>query len=191
MTVRLRVAALIVAPLLLAGCAAADAGTAASGSTGHSTAASTAHSTAASGATPPENASMVCSDEIRGKVQQVLKLPALPPVHSTWMKQVYTCTYDLPMGPMVLTVQVAATKAAADAAFEERQKATAGATVLNGLGEHAYATPDGTATVIKDAMTLTVDTTALPAVFGAEQQKRTDLAYEIASDVLGCWTGND
>ena len=183
MTVRLRVAAAIVAPLLVAGCGAADAGTSAAGSTGHSATSTTAG--------PPENASMVCSDEIRGKVQQVLKLPALPTVHSTWIKQVYTCTYDLPVGPMVLTVQVAPTKPVAEAAFQSRQKATTGATVLNGLGEHAYATPDGTATVIKDAMTLTVDTTALPAVFGAEQQKRTDLAYEIASDVLGCWTGNE
>lgn len=183
MTVRLRAAALILAPLLLAGCAAADAGSTASAP--HSTA---GHSTAGG---PPENASMVCSDEIRGKVQQVLKLPALPTVHATWIKQVYTCTYDLPVGPMVLTVQVAPTKPVAEAAFQSRQQATVGATVLNGLGEHAYATPDGTATVIKDAMTLTVDTTALPAVFGAEQQKRTDLAYEVASDVLGCWTGND
>ena len=185
MTVRLRIAALITAPLLLAGCAAADAGTSASGSTATSPSATT------STGTPPEKASMVCSDEIRGKVQQVLKLPALPPVHSTWIKQIYTCTYDLPVGPMVLTVQVAATKPAADAAFQARQKATAGATTLDGLGEHAYATPDGTATVIKDAMTLTVDATALPAVFGPEQQKRTDLAYEVASDVLGCWTGDE
>jgi hypothetical protein len=183
MTVRLRVAALIAAPLLLAGCAAADAGTAAPGST--------ANSATTTAATPPENASMVCGDEIRGKVQQVLKLPALPTVHSTWIKQVYTCTYDLPVGPMVLTVQVSPTKGAANAAFEARQKATVGATVLIGLGDHAYATPAGTATVIRDAMTLTVDATALPAVFSADQQKRTDLANEIASDVLGCWTGND
>lgn len=185
MTVRLRIAALIAAPLLLAGCAAADAGTTASTST------VTSHPVTTSAAKPPANASMVCSDEIRGKVQQVLKLPALPPVHATWIKQVYTCTYDLPVGPMVLTVHVAPTKSAANAAFEARQAATAGATGLIGLGEHAYATPDGTATVIKDAMTLTVDTTALPPVFGAEQQKRTDLADEIASDVLGCWTGNE
>jgi hypothetical protein len=189
MTVRLRVAALVVAPLLLAGCAAADAGSTASAT--HSATHSATRSATAAGATPPENASMVCSDEIRGKVQQVLKLPALPTVHASWIKQVYTCTYDLPVGPMVLTVQVAPTKTAAEAAFQARQKATAGAATLLGLGEHAYATADGTATVIKDAMTLTVDTTALPAVFGAEQQKRTDLAYEIASDVLGCWTGND
>ena len=185
MTVRLRTAALIAAPLLLAGCASAAAGTTSAGS------AATTHAATTSAATPPANASMVCSDEIRGKVQQVLKLPALPTVHSTWIKQVYTCTYDLPVGPMVLTVQVAPTKTAANAAFQARQTATAGATQLNGLGEHAYATPNGTATVIKDAMTLTVDTTALPAVFGAEQQKRTDLAYEIASDVLGCWTGGE
>ena len=42
--------------------------------------------------------------------------------------------------------------------------------------------------VIKDNQTLKVDTTGLPPVFGPEGQKRTDLAYEIASDVLGCWT---
>jgi hypothetical protein len=185
MTVRLSIAAVVAAPLLLAGCAAADAGTTASGPTASAPAVTSA------GTTPPENATMVCGDEIRGKVQQVLKLPALPTVHSTWIKQVYTCTYDLPVGPMVLTVQVAPTKAAADASFETRQQTTSGATTLDGLGEHAYATPRGTATVIRDAMTLTVDTTALPAVFGPDQQKRTDLANEIASDVLGCWTGND
>lgn len=182
MTVRLRIAALIVAPLLLAGCAAADAGTAASGSSQNS--ATTA------GATPPENALMVCSDDIRAKVQQILKLTALPTVHSTWSQQVYTCTYDLPEGPMVLTVHVEASKPAASAAFQAREKATPGATSLIGLGEHAYATPDGTANLIKDATTLSVDTTALPPVFGADGQKRTDLAYEVALNILGCWTGN-
>ena len=40
-------------------------------------------------------------------------------------------------------------------------------------------------------MTLRVDATGLPAVFGTQKQKRTDLAYEIASDVLGCWTGDE
>ena len=51
--------------------------------------------------------------------------------------------------------------------------------------------PTGTVVVIKDSQTLTVDATGLPAVFGAEDQKRTDLAYEVASDVLGCWTGDE
>jgi len=30
----------------------------------------------------------------------------------------------------------------------------------------------------------------LSAVFGSQQQRRTDFAYEVASDVLGCWTGD-
>ena len=134
---------------------------------------------------------MVCSDEIRGKVQQVLKLPALPTVHSTWIKQVYTCTYDLPVGPMVLSVQVAPTKPVAEAAFQSRQKATAGATVLNGLGEHAYRHPDRHRRRHQGRDDAHRRHHRAAAVFGAEQQKRTDLAYEIASDVLGCWTGND
>jgi hypothetical protein len=30
----------------------------------------------------------------------------------------------------------------------------------------------------------------LPQEFGANGQRRTDLAYEVASDVMGCWTGD-
>ncbi|MGZ4558702.1 MAG: hypothetical protein ACXVXF_08540 [Mycobacteriaceae bacterium] len=60
----------------------------------------------------------------------------------------------------------------------------------SGLGEQAYGTPRGTVVVLKDSQTLVVDATAMPSVFGSDQQKRTDLAYEIASDVLGCWTGD-
>ena len=43
--------------------------------------------------------------------------------------------------------------------------------------------------VLKDNMTLTVDATRLPAVLGYNGQQRNDLANEIASVVLGCWTG--
>ena len=48
----------------------------------------------------------------------------------------------------------------------------------------------GIVVVIKDDMTLTVDTTGLPTVSGPDGQRRADLAFEIASDVLGCWTGD-
>jgi hypothetical protein len=34
---------------------------------------------------------------------------------------------------------------------------------------------------------LQVDTTALPEMFGPQQQRRTDLAYEMATVVMGCW----
>jgi hypothetical protein len=57
------------------------------------------------------------------------------------------------------------------------------------LGERAYGTEDGRVLVLKDTQILVVDTTRLPQEFGANGPRRTDLAYEVASDVMGCWTG--
>jgi hypothetical protein len=58
------------------------------------------------------------------------------------------------------------------------------------LGERASGTPGGVPVVLEDNQVLTVDASALAAVFGARDQRRTGLANEVASDVLGCWTGD-
>jgi hypothetical protein len=170
MTTR-RIYGLLALPLLLAACGTADAGT--------------------NQAAPPKNAAMVCGNEIRGEIGQVLKLSSPPAATSTWADSVYTCTYDLAAGPLVLSVNVETTKAKAAAYFDSRQQQAAGATPQAGLGERSFGTPNGSVTVIKDAMTLTVDATKLPPVFGSNQQKRADFAYEVASVVLGCWTGDE
>jgi hypothetical protein len=140
---------------------------------------------------PSEAAAMVCSDDIKDQVRTVLKLKTPAPVRSSWQDQLYTCTYTLPMGTMVLSVKQSAGKPAARAYFEGLRARLGSTEPLLGLGERAYATRTGVAVVLKDNMTLRVDTTGLPAVFGPQRQRRTDLAYEIASDVLGCWTGDD
>ena len=181
MTRSARAWALLALPVILAGCA------------GESAAASPSPSpaaTAAAASGPPANALMVCSEDIRSKVQQALGLSAEPHTSATWAHPVYTCDYDLPMGRMTLRVRVLPGKAQAAARLVADQKATPGAQPLAGLGEQAWGTPDGTAAVLKDNQILTVDTTGLPAVFGANKQQRDDFAYEVASDVLGCWTGD-
>jgi len=178
--------ALLAVPLLLAGCGATPAGSPAAGSPS----ASMAAMTRADGA-PPDTATMVCGEDISAKVVQVLQLSAPPQTRSTWARAVYTCTYTLPMGPMVLSVQVAPSHAAAVAAFEADRTRLAPTETLDGLGERAVGSSTGIAVVLKDAEVLTVDTTALPEQFGANGQRRTDLANEIASDVLGCWTGDE
>jgi hypothetical protein len=134
---------------------------------------------------------MVCDDDIRSKVQQALDLPGEPHTSATWADSVYTCTYDLPMGPMTLAVRVLPDRAGAAARLAADQKAATDAGPLAGLGERAWGAPTGNAEVLKDNQILVVDTTGLPAVFGASAQKRTDFAYEVASDVLGCWTGDE
>jgi hypothetical protein len=192
--------ALLAVPLVLAGCAASDhaASDHAAASQGQSMARMSmapgrtmaGEGTTGPAAAPPETAAMVCGEEISSKVVQVLGLSGPPATRSTWVNSVFTCTYDLPMGPMVLSVQVAAGDAAAGTAFDADRSGRPQTQDLPGLGQRAFGTPDGVTVVLKDDQVLTVDATALPQVFGANQQHRTDLANEIASDVLGCWTGD-
>jgi hypothetical protein len=166
--------------LLLTGCASGgDSGTAAPGGAGMSMAPVVSE--------PSKAAKMVCTGDVRDEVKNVLKLSSPAPISTTWRDQLYTCTYTLPMGKMVLSVKESAGKPAAIAYFEGLRTRLGGTQPAPGLGEQAYATTTGTVVVLKDNTTLRVDTTGLPAVFGPQQQRRTDLAYEIASVVLGCW----
>jgi hypothetical protein len=182
MTRSARVWALLALPAILAGCA---------GESAASPAPAPQAGTGADAAGPPASALMICNDDIRSKVEQALALPNEPHTSATWADSVYTCTYDLPMGPMTLAVRVLPDGARAAARLAADQKTATGAEPLAGLGERAWGDPVGNAEVLKDNQILVVDTTGLPAVFGAGKQKRTDFAYEVASDVLGCWTGGE
>lgn len=131
---------------------------------------------------------MICADETRSSVAQVLGLKTKPTTTSDWHNHVYTCSYRLPMGNFVISVKQSPDRAAAQTFFEAGRGGLAGAKKLDGLGEGAYGAHAGTVVLIKDNDVLTVDATRLPAVFGSQQSKRFDFAYEIASDILGCWT---
>lgn len=143
------------------------------------------------GGRPPALAVMVCGEEVRGDIGEILKLQATPAAASTYVNQVYVCTYRLPMGPLVLSVKQSPDAKAAHSYFQAHRRLIGATVDVAGLGEHAYRTPNGTVGLVKDDLTLTVDATGLPAQFGTENQKRTDLAYEVASVILGCWTGHD
>ncbi len=181
---RLAIPALLTAPLLLAGCGTSADSQSATG------AAVTPDGATRPAAGPPDTALMVCGEDISTQVVQVLKLDGPPKTDSDWTGSVYTCTYHLPMGDMVLSVQVAEDDAAAGDLLEADRAEHAPTVELSGLGEQAFGTPAGVTVVLKDNEILTVDATRLPAVFGDNDQHRTDLANEIASDVLGCWTGD-
>ena len=42
---------------------------------------------------------------------------------------------------------------------------------------------------LKDDKTLEVDPRGLPSGLGPNRLSRGDFAYQLATDVLGCWTG--
>jgi hypothetical protein len=139
---------------------------------------------------PPASAAMICDADIKSKVREALGLAGPPSTEWRWSDSVYTCDYHLPMGRMSLQVTVLAGAPQARTLFDADRARTPGAQPLAGLGERAFGTDNGTVLVLKDNQVLVVDTTRLPQEFGANGQRRTDLAYEVASDVMGCWTGD-
>ena len=140
---------------------------------------------------PSASARMICSAEIRTDVATLLALRHPPPAASTWAGHRYTCTYRLPAGRLVLSVQESPDLPAARRYFTGLRRhlgATQPLPGISGLGLPAYQA-DGTAVFLKDDKTLHVDATALPPQLGPTGDSRTDLAYTLATDVLACWTG--
>lgn len=140
---------------------------------------------------PSPSAQMICSTEIRRDVAQTFALSGLAPGTTTWHQQAFTCTYELPNGPLTLSVQDSADEATGMTYFSALRARDGSPPLLQGLeafGLPSYETLDGTVVFLKDGKTLEVDATSLPAVAGPNDESRTDVAYAIAADVIGCWS---
>jgi hypothetical protein len=204
---RRSLALMIAAPLVLTGCAAtyasvhpkpavsmAPGSPMSSGMTmspGQSMPAMTSTPAAAAGKVP-RSASMICGLETATNVATLTGLHAAAPTRATWSEHLYTCTYRLPIGPLVLSVMQSRDVTAARGYFNGHHLAlgrTQPVTGLAGLGLPAYEDTTGTVVFLKDNMTLQVDAAALPERVGPQATSRTDLAYTLATDVLACWTG--
>lgn len=148
---------------------------------------SPASSTSTAGA-PSAAETMICGPETRTTITTVLGLTTPPTPQSTWADHLYTCTYPLPMGTFIVSVKQSTDTATAKTYFTDLRTQLGTTETLDGLGQASYGTTAGKVVLIKDNDTLMVDATQLPATFGAQQSQRFDFAYEIASDILGCWT---
>jgi len=141
--------------------------------------------------TPSLSAQMPCQAEIRDDVTAVLALHNPPPPTSTWADNVFTCTYPLAGGSLVISVQQSPDDTAAGQYFQAQRQQQGLSHQLFGLGTAAFSTPTGSVLVLKDNMTLDVDTTALPTPVGTDLvAARIAVASELATDVMGCWTGS-
>jgi len=133
---------------------------------------------------------MICADETRANVVRILALSSAPATNDSWADNLYTCTYALPAGALVLSVKEAADPDAAQAYFRDLQLGTAGAAPIAGLanlGFPAFQTP-ASAVFVKDNFVLTVDAAALPETLGPYQVQRGAFAYQLATTVLACWS---
>jgi hypothetical protein len=140
---------------------------------------------------PSETASMVCDEEIHHDVQQTFGLSTLAPGSATWAKQLFTCTYRTPSGPLVVSVQDATDPDAGRAYFAALRGRLGSLRELHGLeafGLPSYESTKGDVIFLKDGKTLQVDATALEATSGPHRLSPADVAYAIAADVIGCWS---
>jgi hypothetical protein len=182
---------LIAVPLLITGCGSAPAAQQAAASPATSTAAADTVAAAQYAANvPPAAAQMVCSEEIRGEVADALNLLSIPAPTSEWADHVYTCTYALPTGHLVLSVTVTPSDSAAGDQLETLRGRLPGAVAEPGLGEQAFGSPAGTVVSRKDNLVLTVDATGLPDDLGTTHESRLDFARVVTAGVFNCWTGN-
>jgi hypothetical protein len=214
MTPPLRTTMLVAGLFLLAGCGgtAIDTQPSASGPASPPGATSTAASSQASGmdmaagksmsdmagpggsgsgpGKPSAQSRLACGPEIRRNIGHLLALKPALHGRATWRDHRYTCTYPLRAGPLVLAVTEAADVPAAHRAFMEMRRAlqpTQPLKGLVGLGLPAFETRTGTTVFLKDTMVLRVDATGLLLGGGEKTASRSDVAYEVATDVMGCW----
>ncbi|GAB3486307.1 hypothetical protein GCM10027572_04160 [Flexivirga lutea] len=132
---------------------------------------------------------MICTDETRDNITTVLSVQPDPKPASSWRNHIYTCTYQLPEGPIVRTVHEAADVNAATAYTTAQRSTVQGEKDLTGLNPGAFGTQDGVVVLQKDNDTMRVDTSRLSPQ-SKLYPRRAGFAYNIAAVVLGCWNGD-
>lgn len=144
---------------------------------------------AAAGNAPSPAARMVCEAEVQEELVATLRVSPSKPPTATWRDHLYACSYSYPTGTMVLSVKELADDQAALAYYAARKQGFATTTTQRIEGQDAFTAPNGSVFVRKDAKVLQVDVSRLPARFGQPPFPRAIAAFNVASTVMGCWTG--
>jgi hypothetical protein len=141
---------------------------------------------------PSKSATEICNREIRSAVGRNLDIHPAPSGVSHWdrLSRVYTCEYRVNDTRLLLTVKDL-DGAAGDAYYRRLLHQVPGATSIRGelnFGFSAFETPNGRVAFLKDGKTLLVDASHLTTSDRPRQISRQEIAYGVASSVIGCWT---
>lgn len=161
----------------------------ATGSAGSAGSAASAASTV--GAEPSRTSTMVCDGDVKASVQELAAMATPPTTTTSWSDGLFTCTYALPQGALVLKVKESGSPAAAKAYFDGLQAGATDPVALEAsesLELPAFRSPVGIVSFVRDDKTLVVDARGLPASVGPQKTERDELlAYSVATNVLSCW----
>jgi hypothetical protein len=141
------------------------------------------------GPIPSKIATMICRFEAIQEIDSAIgvKAKVSTPI---WADHLYSCSYGYPTGSMVLSVKELSSWDQTDTYFEQLARQMGHARTIQGLGQGAFQTTDGSMVVRKDWKVLLVDTAGLPAQFGQPPTSSGDVAVTVADVILGCWSGD-
>ena len=141
------------------------------------------------GAVPSPIAVQVCAPEARNEIASALGEKATVS-RPTWVDHLYQCRYGYSTGSFVLSVKELSSWSQTLDYFHTLATQLGKTGDLQGLGQGAFQTTDGSVVVRKDWKVLVVDTTALPHHFGVPPTSSGDVAVTIGDVILGCWAGD-
>ena len=141
------------------------------------------------GRTPSTIATMICKPKARQEIASVLGEFASVS-HPSWVNHLYSCQYKYPTGSMVLSVKELSSWAQTKSYFRMLAKQMGDAQTINGLGQAAIKTKDGSIIVRKDWKVLLVNSVGLPSQFGQPPTSSDAVAQAVAEVILGCWDGD-
>jgi hypothetical protein len=142
------------------------------------------------GLQPSESAQMVCAAEGQNDIAATIGVAPKHQVVGRWSKQTYSCDYMYPgQQTMALSVKELRNAQATGAYFDALGARLGRMHALQGLGQGAYQTSNGSTVVRKDNLVLLVDVAGLPAQFGVPSSPRADVSLSVAATIMGCWTG--
>jgi len=150
---------------------------------------SSTHTPQPAGRNPSKSARMVCAHEAQHDIDGVLGVQIAAPPAPTWVDHLYSCRYVYANGSMLLSVKELSSAPATTAYFTSLRTRLGDRTTLHEVGQGAFVTRAGSVVVRKDYKVLLVDTSSLPARFGARAESRADVAADVSITILGCWSG--
>ncbi len=138
---------------------------------------------------PSQIAKKVCQKEAHDDIDSALGETATVST-PTWVDHLYSCRYGYPTGSMELSIKELSSWEQTNAYFDGLATRLGKATYLQGLGQGAFQTTDGSVVVRKDWKVLLVDISGLPAQFGVPPTSSGDVAVTVGDVILGCWAGD-
>ncbi|MDQ6641292.1 MAG: hypothetical protein M3Y66_02230 [Actinomycetota bacterium] len=191
MRARALLAAVAVVGLLATGCGATGT-TTTTGTPHHDMSGMNMNMNTSADKGPSGTASMICGREIRTAVKRTFALPHSPQAVPGWSKadRIFSCSYRLPRGSLVMSVQDSLDKPQGRLYFDALRHRLPGATAIRGMenfGFPAFRTATGNVVFLKDGKTLHVDASAVARRLLPPGFSRADVAYSVASAVIACW----